>query len=126
MTYTRYLTLDEVWAIAEAELGEPHLRDLGLLDAAVMRPQQTVGGADAYMSVHEKAAALMHSLARSHPLLDGNKRLALAAAAVFYQLNGYVLATTDMELIGFTVDVGEGLLDVPTMAERLKQWAMQV
>lgn len=64
-------------------LDEVALRDRGLLASAAARPQTTVFGEDAYPSFAEKAAALMHSLARNHPLVDGNRRLAWAATRVF-------------------------------------------
>jgi death-on-curing protein len=80
---------------------------------------------DAYPTLHEKAAALLHSLARNHPFVDGNKRSSWAAVAVFYQINGYVIA--DMvdpgQVVGLVVDVAEGQLDVPAIAAYLKEWA---
>ena len=69
-------------------LDEVALRDRGLLASAAARPQTTVFGEDAYPSFAEKAAALMHSLARNHPLVDGNKRLGWLACAVFLDVNG--------------------------------------
>jgi death-on-curing protein len=55
-----------------------------LLESAAARPRATAFGEEAYGDVHEKAAALLHSLARNHPLVDGNKRLALAATIAVY------------------------------------------
>jgi death-on-curing protein len=57
------------------------MRDVGLLEAAAARPRATAFGADAYLGIHEKAAALLQSLARNHALVDGNKRLALAGSS---------------------------------------------
>jgi death-on-curing protein len=72
-----YLTLAELVYIAErATGGQITIRDAGLLEAAAARPQATAFGADAYPDLHAKAAALAHSLARNHALVDGNKRLA--------------------------------------------------
>ena len=63
-----YLTLDDVLAAAEAHLGYPaEVGDYGLLESAVARPQATVFGEDAYPSIHEKAAALLQSLATTTP-----------------------------------------------------------
>ena len=53
------------------------MRDYGLLEAAVARPQAAVFGKDAYPDLDSKARALLHSVARNHALIDGNKRLAL-------------------------------------------------
>ena len=87
----RYLTVNEVLRIHEAEVGEDLLADFGLVDAAVQRPQQTVYGRDAYEDIHAKAAALFQSLARNHAFIDGNKRVAVTAVGVFYLLNGWVM-----------------------------------
>jgi death-on-curing protein len=99
------------------------LRDFGLLDSAVMRPQATAFGADAYPSLHEKAGALLQSLARNHPFVDGNKRTAWATTEIFYQLNGHVLSVDDDQIVGLVIDVAEGFADVPHIAGRLKEWA---
>ena len=84
----RYLTAGEVVAINEAEIGPDLLADFGLLESAVLRSQQTVFGQDAYPDINSKAAALLHSLVRNHPFIDGNKRTAVVALLVFYGLNG--------------------------------------
>ena len=84
-----YLTLDDVLEVADGIIDGVVVRDMGLLASAVARPQTTVFGEDAYPTLSDKAAALMHSLARNHALVDGNKRLAWAAARVFCLLNGH-------------------------------------
>ncbi|MET7772835.1 type II toxin-antitoxin system death-on-curing family toxin [Nocardia sp. NPDC005366] len=75
-------------AIAHDAAGDYALRDPGLLASAAARPQATIFGADAYPTLWEKAAALLHSIAGNHPLVDGNKRLAIVAAIVFLARNG--------------------------------------
>ncbi len=66
-----FLTVDDVLQIADGVLPQVIVRDAGLLESAVARPMTFVFGTDAYPSFAEKAAALMHSLARNHALLDG-------------------------------------------------------
>jgi death-on-curing protein len=123
----RYLTVREVIRISEVEVGEDVLADFGLLDAAVQRPQQSAFGRDAYPDVHHKAAALLHSIVRNHPFVDGNKRVGAAAALVFYDLNGWVVPLEDQgELVALVVDVAEGLLTVDAIASTLKGWAQPV
>jgi death on curing protein len=91
-----FLDLDDVLHIAYRVLGEPAaVRDVGLLQAALARPQATAGGQDAYPTIHEKAAALLHSLGGNHSLVDGNQRLALASTVTFYGMNGYRLHLTN-------------------------------
>ena len=79
---SRYLTIEQALVIARYAVGGPvQVRDLGLLDAAVHRPRAGMFGQDAYPDVFTKAAALLHSLAANHPLVDGNKRLAWLATS---------------------------------------------
>lgn len=118
-----YLRLDDVLHIATRVLGaEPEVRDHGLLESALGRPRAAVFGQDAYASIHEKAAALLHSLARNHALVDGNKRLALAATIAFYGMNGVRLTFSNDEAYDLVVAVAAGELDdVNAIAEALGQ-----
>ena len=81
------------------------------MKSAAARPQATAFGADAYPDLHTKAAALLHSLARNHALLDGNKRLALAAVIAFYGINGRRLTLTSDAAYGLVMAVAAGQLD---------------
>jgi death on curing protein len=107
-----YLTLPELLHVAVRVLGsEPEVRDYGLLESALARPQATAFGSDAYPRLDAKAAALSHSLARNHALIDGNKRLALAAAIAFYGVNGRRLTLTNDQAYELVMNVAEGKLD---------------
>jgi death on curing protein len=79
------------------------VRDLGLLQSAVSRPMMIFGGEYLYPDIFHKAAALMESLIKNHPFLDGNKRTAITAAALFIERNGYRLQTTQTEIEVFTI-----------------------
>jgi death-on-curing protein len=116
-----YLTVPELLHVAERALGfEPKVRDLGLLESAAARPAASVFGQDAYPGLDEKAAALLHSLARNHALVDGNKRLALAGTIAFYGLNGRRLTLTNDEAYELVIAVADGRLDaVNEIAARL-------
>lgn len=108
---TTYLSLDDVLRFAEAALGqEPNVRDFGLLESALARPCATVFGRDAYPTLHVKAAALLQSLCRNHALVDGNKRLAWAATAVFLVLNGHPPRTDQDPVFDLVMAVAEGAL----------------
>jgi len=98
---------------APAAIGkrDPVVRDLGLLQSALARPQASAFGEDAYPSIHEKAASLLHSLARNHALVDGNKRLALAATVAFLGINGLRLTLTNDEAHDLVIAVATGALD---------------
>lgn len=110
---TDYLTVDDVLAAAEAHLGRPaEVGDYGLLESAVSRPQATVFGEDAYPGIHEKAAALLQSLVSNHALIDGNKRTAFVATALFYELNGHhVPGSAENELFDLVISVATRRLD---------------
>ncbi len=120
----QYLTLSELLSLA-GRLGTPDVRDYGLLDSALARPQSSVFGQDAYPDLWQKAAALMESLARNHGLIDGNKRLAWYATWVFLHLNGAPLDETfDVDSAeAFVLGVCQGNLDVPSIAKELVRFA---
>jgi death on curing protein len=110
-----YLTLNEVLHVAERVLPDGFLvRDYGLLEAAAARPRATVGGRDAYPGLDQKAAALLHSLARNRALVDGGKRLALAAVIAFYGVNGTRLTLPNDGAFDLVMKVASGELDTVT------------
>ncbi|MCF8558419.1 MAG: type II toxin-antitoxin system death-on-curing family toxin [Candidatus Nanopelagicales bacterium] len=117
-----FLTLDELLGIAARVIdGEVALRDAGLLESAAARPQTTVFGADAYPDLHSKTAALLISICKNHALVDGNKRLALAAAIVMLGINGWVLTLTNDEAYDLVIAIASGELDeVDEVADRLR------
>ena len=116
-----YLDLDDLLHVARRTLGDVEIRDVGLLESASARPRSTAFGEDAYPSIHAKAAALLHSIARNHPLVDGNKRLALAASIAFYGLNGFRLTASNDEAYELVMAVAAGELDdVEGIASRLE------
>lgn len=117
-----YLTVPELVHVAERTLGgDVQIHDHGLLEASLARPRATAFGADAYGSLETKAAALLHSLARNHPLVDGNKRLALAATVAFLGVNGVRLTLSNDQAYDVIVAVASGKLDeVSTIAEHIE------
>lgn len=111
---------EDLLHIAERVLPAVEVRDAGLLEAAVARPRASAFGEDVYPSLHEKAAALLHSLVGSHALVDGNKRLGLASIIAFYGMNGVRLTLTNDEAYDLIIAVAAGELDdVTAIAERL-------
>jgi death-on-curing protein len=109
---TRYLTVEQALRIARAAVGGPiEVRDVGLLESAIHRPRASVLGHDAYPDLFTKAGALLHSLARNHPLVDGNKRLAWLATYVVLAKNGTVLDPDDDAAYHLVVDVAAGAID---------------
>ncbi|SFM14811.1 type II toxin-antitoxin system death-on-curing family toxin [Salibacterium qingdaonense] len=84
------------------------IKEQGLLESAVHRPQQSAFGEDAYPTLFEKASALFESLARNHCFHNGNKRTAFAAVDIFLKKNGYNIKKNDSVNENFTVDVAQG------------------
>ena len=125
---TTYLTPQQVLFIHARLIattgGEHGVRDVGLLASAVARPQATFDGADLYPDLFEKAAALMASLALNHPFVDGNKRTAIAAAALFLRQNGLRLETTNAELERFTLSVTNEHLPISQIADWFRRYSV--
>jgi death-on-curing protein len=120
VTAIDYLTLDDLIEIGTALIPGFKIRDIGLLESAALRPQTTVYGEDAYPEFIDKAAALMHSLARNHCLVDGNKRLAWAATRTFCLINNYDLKLTVDDAERIVVDTAKGKLDAEQLVEQLR------
>lgn len=117
-----YLTLSELIRVGERVVGPDLLvRDHGLLESASARPEATAFGEDAYRTLEEKAAALVHSVVRNHALVDGNKRLGLGALILFLGVNGRRLTLTNEDAYLLIMDIAEGRLDdVGSIAERIR------
>lgn len=95
-----YLTLVEVLAIHQDQInrygGSHGVRDHGLLEAALFRPQTGY-----YADLIEEAAALWESMAQNHPFLDGNKRTAFAATYTFLAINGAMITASAADAYAF-------------------------
>jgi death-on-curing protein len=109
---TAFLTLEAVLEIhrevIEATGGSPGVRDVGLLDSAVHRPQASFGGVLLYPDLAHQAAALLESLGRNHPFVDANKRTAFTAMDTFLRHNDKRIAATEDEKYEFVINVVTG------------------
>lgn len=117
-----YLDVDDLVALAVTLLGEPPpIRDLGLLAAAAARPQASAFGKDAYPDLWTKAAALLHSVVKNHPLVDGNKRLGWLASAVFLDINGTdPTAASNDDVYELVMHVAAHPIEIDELAQRLR------
>lgn len=108
----KYLTSEQILFIhsrlIDSTGGTHGIRDIGLLQSAVGRPEATFGGEDLYPDIFHKAAALMESLIKNHSFIDGNKRTAITSTGIFLQMNGHTLKTSQKELEHFTLDMATG------------------
>lgn len=118
-----YLDLEDLLYLAGRLLGSPPpVREVGLLGAAVARPRTTVFGDDAYPGLWAKAAALLQSIVKGHPLVDGNKRLGWLATATFLEINGItVTGIANDDVYRFVIGVAAGNDDVDQLADQLMQ-----
>lgn len=103
----KYLTVADVLLLHNFvvdEFGGSHgLRDLGLLESAIMRPQATFDGIDLYKTVYDKAAALVHSLLMNHQFVDGNKRTAMFSVMTFLELNRCQFNASQKEVVEYAL-----------------------
>jgi len=118
---TEYLTLIEVLALHEDQIarygGTPGMRDAGLLEAALYRPQTGY-----YADVIEEAAAIWESLSQNHPFLDGNKRTAFAAMYTFLAINNARLTATSADTIAFLSELyGSGTFSFDALVPWLRR-----
>jgi death on curing protein len=96
------------------------VKDVGLLDSALARPQATVFGEDAYPTLALKAAAMAHSLIKNHSLVDGNKRTTWALLVSFLFVNGYKHDFTSDEGYAWTIGLATDELDLQEAARQIE------
>ncbi len=119
MSDVHFLTLEDAFGLIRV-LGVGPIRDVGLLDSALARPRSSVFVQDAYARTELKTCALLHSLSKNPPLVDGNKRLAWLATTVFLYLNGYGSAVSDGEAFDLMWELTGGSLALEVIAEPLR------
>lgn len=124
---TEYLDLEDLVMIATSAVGaDVVVRDYGLLESAAARPRASVFGEDAYPDLHLKAAALMHSLAHNHALVDGNERLAWTACRTFLAVNGEWIRASEDDRFEFVIGVATGSeSELANSAEQLRAWSFR-
>ena len=118
-----YLDPEDLVALAILLLGDPPpIRDAGLLGSAAARPRTTVFGEDAYPDLVTKAAALLQSIVKGHPLIDGNKRLGWLATAVFLEINGVeAAAAPNDEVVSLVIEAAGGDPAIEEIAAALRR-----
>lgn len=116
-----FLDLHDLIEIGKSLIPDFRTRDEGLLESAAMRPRTTIYGEDAYPTFEEKVAALMHSLARNHALIDGNKRIAWSAGRIFCLMNGRDLKMAMDDAEKMILNIAKGNIDVAEIAAILKK-----
>jgi len=120
----KYLSPEQIMFIHARlieETGGSHgVRDLGGLQSALARPQSSFDNQDLYPDVFHKAAALMDSLIRNHPFLDGNKRTGVATAGIFLRINGYQLTASNASMVAIVMQIAQSQTDIAEIATWLQ------
>lgn len=118
------ITLEDILLLHSDSLkkygGGDGVRDVGLLESAIVRPFQTFDGGDLYSTIIEKAAALAESLIINHPFVDGNKRTGFLAMAALLLEEGALLTASQEDAYNFTISVSTGELKFEQIVEWLK------
>jgi len=100
---TLYLSISEVLELHEMTIekhgGKSGVRDMGLLESALLRSQSGY-----YSSLAEQGASLLQSLCMNHCFVDANKRITLLSTIIFFKMNGYTLKVSSKEIVSFIVN----------------------
>ena len=119
-----YLTTTQILAIHDEVIcltgGALEVRNIGMLESAIARPQATFDRKDLYPDIFTKAAALGTSIIANHPFVDGNKRTAYLSMRIFLNLNGYDLKALLEEKHDFIMRMANGTIDDKKVAIWLK------
>ena|SRR5919198_1244881 len=119
------ISLDEVLVFHENSIrdygGSLGVRDMNLLESAIARPFQTFGGTELYPTVFEKAAALIESIVKNHPFIDGNKRTGFLAAFAFLMRNNLELNADNSAAYDFVINIASSQISFEEIVEWLKQ-----
>jgi len=91
--------------------GTRGIRDRGLLESALARPFQTFNNKDLYPTIFKKAAALIESILKNHPFIDGNKRIGYVLMRVFLLDNGFDLISSQDDKYDFVIKIASGSYD---------------
>ena len=105
--------------------GSHGVRNKGMLESAVYRPQATYGQQDLYPDLFLKAAVLGHSMIGNHPFIDGNKRVGYQAMRLFLRLNGYDIKASLNEKYNFVMNVASSRINEHGMHDWLKAHIIQ-
>jgi death-on-curing protein len=121
MRSAAFLTVEDVLEVHRRVIeefgGDMGLRDRGLLESAIAMPRSTFGGQELHADLAEKAAAYFFHLCTNHPFVDGNKRVAVAAAELFLLINRHELVVEDEPLEDLTMGTADGSVSKAQVVE---------
>lgn len=121
----KIITVRQILTLHEFEIkkygGSSGIRDIGMLKSAIGRPFATFNGEDLYSDIYTKSAALIQSIAKNHPFVDGNKRTSFVTAAVFLRLNRYLFEVPQKEVVDYILRVVNENLSVDEISAWIKK-----
>lgn len=124
-----HITLEEILILHEYQIekfgGKPGISDVRMLESAVLRPQTTFDGDDLYTNIYEKAAALVYSLIKNHPFIDGNKRTGLHAMLTFLELNNAKVGIDNETLTKLGSDIADNRIDEQGIVKIIERYSQQ-
>ncbi len=130
MNEYRFLNVEDVFTLQEMQLerygGAVGIRDLKLLESAVMTPQASFGGVYVHTNIYQMAAAYAFHVAENQPFIDGNKRTALAAALVFLDWHRTELNDSDDELYDAMINLSQKSLNKAGLARLFEKLAQTI
>lgn len=106
--------------------GSKGIRDEGSLESAIERPYASFASADLYTSPFQKAAAILESIVKNHPFVDGNKRTGFLAAAALLLHNNYELIASEEDAYNFVIEVASSQMDFDKIAEWIEQHSSKI
>lgn len=116
---TEYIELED--ALEQIAFLGFHVKDMGLLDSALQRPKTSLFGEDAYPDLQTKAAAMLHSLIKNHPMVDGNKRTGWLLFLSFIAANGFQHNMSTEESFSLTLGIADGSLELEQAADIIRK-----
>lgn len=124
------LTLRQILILHEYQVkkhgGSQGVRDMGMLESAVNRPFATFGGGDLYPDIYFKAAALMQSIIKNHPFVDGNKRTGFTSSYTLLLLNKIKITAKQEEMIKFTLKIANENVSVDEIVSWLQKYSKKL
>ena len=116
---TEYIELED--ALEQVAFLGFHVKDMGLLDSALQRPKTSLFGEDTYPDLQTKAAAMLHSLIKNYPMVDGNKRTGWLLFVSFIAANGFQHDMTTEESFSLTLGIADGSLELEHAADIIRR-----
>ena len=101
--------------------GSNGIRDYNLLVSAINRPFTGTGDTEFYPTIHEKAAALIESIVKNHPFVDGNKRTGYVMMRLFLLNNGFNIQASQDEKYTFVIRIASGSLSI----DHITSWILE-